>query len=63
MQMGGAGLGAAAIPSLVGILAQRISLESIPVCLVVLYAVLFGVFMLSLLKRKPDEPIELTDAV
>jgi fucose permease len=52
MQMGGAGLGAAAIPSLIGILAQNISLESIPACLVIFYVFLFGMFLLSIRLRK-----------
>jgi fucose permease len=52
MQMAGAGLGAATIPTVIGILAQNVSLETIPICLAVLYFVLFGFFSLSLLKRK-----------
>ena len=51
MQMGGAGLGAAAIPTLIGVFAQRISLEAIPVCMVILYLTLFGLYTLSLIKR------------
>jgi fucose permease len=43
-----ASLGAAAIPSLIGILAQNISLESIPACLIVFYLILFGIFLLSI---------------
>ena len=52
MQMGGAGLGAAAIPTLIGILAQNISLETIPVCLTAFYLVLFGLYVLSLYLRR-----------
>ena len=52
MQMGGAGLGAAAIPTLIGILAQNISLETIPVCLTVFYLILFGLYVLSLYWRR-----------
>jgi len=52
MQMAGAGLGAATIPTLIGVLAQHVSLETIPVCLVVFYLLLFGLFSLSLGKRK-----------
>ena len=44
MQMAAAGLGSAVIPSLVGVLARRISLEIVPVCLVILFAGLFGVY-------------------
>ena len=47
-----AGLGAAAIPLLIGILAQNISLESIPACLVIFYVFLFGMFLLSIRLRK-----------
>jgi len=43
-QMAAAGLGAAAIPSLVGVLARQNSLEVIPVCVVVLFSVLLGLF-------------------
>jgi fucose permease len=50
LQMAAAGLGTAAIPSLVGILARQVSLEIIPVCLVVLFIVLLGLYMLA---RKP----------
>lgn len=52
MQMCGAGLGAATIPTVIGILAENVSLESIPVCMVVLYFTLLGFYTLSLLKRR-----------
>lgn len=42
MQMAAAGLGAAFIPGLVGVLARRIDLEIIPVCLTVLFILLLG---------------------
>jgi nitrate/nitrite transporter NarK len=42
MQMAAGALGAAVIPSLVGILARRTSLEVVPVCLMVLFAGLLG---------------------
>jgi fucose permease len=44
MQMAAAGLGTAIIPSLIGVLARQTSLEVVPVCLVILFAVLFGVY-------------------
>jgi fucose permease len=44
MQMAAAGLGVAVLPSLVGILARRVSLEAIPVCLIVLLAGVLGVY-------------------
>ncbi len=46
MQIGGAGLGGAAlIPALAGVLAQQTSLEAIPVFLVGVFVVLFGLFL------------------
>jgi fucose permease len=47
MQVTAAGLGVAAIPALVGVLARQSSLEIIPLCLVVLYGGLFGLYRLS----------------
>jgi len=47
MQMAAGGLGLAIIPSLVGILARQVSLEVIPVCLMVLFTVLLGLFALA----------------
>ena len=46
IQMAAGGLGFALIPSLVGILARRVSLEVIPVCLMALFAALLGLYML-----------------
>jgi hypothetical protein len=48
-----ASLGAAAIPSLIGILSQNISLESIPACLIVFYLILFGCFCFPSVEAKP----------
>jgi len=56
MQMAATGLGTAVIPSLLGILARQASLEIIPVCLVVVYGVLFALYTLASrpgLKTKP----------
>jgi fucose permease len=47
MQMSAAALGAALVPSLVGVLAEHSSLEIIPVCLTTLFAVLIGFYWLS----------------
>ncbi len=47
MQMAAAGLGTAVIPSLAGILARQFSLEVIPVCLVAVFAGLFGLYALA----------------
>jgi fucose permease len=44
MEMAAAGLGSAIVPSLVGVLARRVSLEVVPICLVILFAGLFGVY-------------------
>ena len=47
MQIGMAGLGGALIPAMAGVLAQRISLEVIPVYLAVLFALLLGLYLFS----------------
>jgi fucose permease len=47
MQMAAAGLGAASIPSLMGTLADHISLEVIPVCLFALFVVQIGLYWVS----------------
>ena len=62
MQIGAAGLGAAAIPGFAGFLARRISLEIIPPYVVLAIVTLFGLYMLSLRRRQSvtahvrDEP-------
>ena len=45
MQIGAAGFGGAVVPGLAGVLAQRTSLESIPVYLVCVFIVLFGLYL------------------
>jgi fucose permease len=52
MQMAATGFGMAVIPSLMGVLAQRISLEVIPVCLLAVYAFLFGFYLLAMKSRR-----------
>ncbi len=52
MQMAATGLGTALIPGLMGVFAQKISLEIIPVCLLIVYAGLFGLYMLAV-RLKP----------
>jgi len=47
MQMAAGGLGLAIIPSLVGILARQVSLEVIPVCLMVLFTGLLALYALA----------------
>lgn len=55
MQMAATGLGTAVIPSLVGVLARQVSLEVIPICMVVVFAGLFGLYMVTVrLERKRD---------
>lgn len=52
MQMAATGLGTAVIPGLMGVLARQISLEVIPICLVIIYAMLFGFYILAMMSRK-----------
>ena len=47
MQMAATGMGTALIPSLMGVFARQISLEVIPICLLIVYAGLFGLYMLA----------------
>lgn len=47
MQMAATGFGTAFLPSLMGVLARRISLEIIPVCLLVVYAGLLVFYLLA----------------
>ena len=51
MQMAVTGLGASLIPSLVGVLARRYSLEIIPVILTLLYLTLFGLYRIAMIPR------------
>jgi fucose permease len=48
MQMTATGLGAAVIPSLMGVLARQTSLEVIPVSLLALYAALAGCYVVAM---------------
>ncbi|MFN2198788.1 MAG: MFS transporter [Anaerolineales bacterium] len=52
MQMAATGFGAAVIPSLMGVLARQISLEAIPVSLLVVYAGLFGTYIMAVWPRR-----------
>jgi len=52
MQMAATGFGTAVIPGMMGVLARRISLEVIPVCLLVVYAALLGSYILAIKTRK-----------
>jgi fucose permease len=53
MQMAATGFGVAVIPSLMGVLARRLSLEVIPVCLLLVYTGLAGAYLLASRPRKP----------
>ncbi len=53
MQMAAGGLGIAVIPGAVGVLARNVSLEIIPVCLVVLFVLLSAAYKVSV-KAKGD---------
>lgn len=52
MQMSATGLGTAVIPSLMGVLARQISLEVIPLCLLVVYAALTGAYLTATRARQ-----------
>jgi len=52
MQMAATGFGTAVIPGMMGVLARQSSLEIIPVCLLVVYAGLFGCYVLAVMYPK-----------
>lgn len=52
MQMTATGFGMAVIPGLMGVLAQRISLEIIPICLLAVYVGMFGLYLLAVRLRQ-----------
>jgi fucose permease len=56
MQMAASSLGAASVPSLVGVLARGISLEVVPVCLFALFSVLLLLYQIS--QRPTSQPAE-----
>ncbi|HEY9122099.1 MAG TPA: MFS transporter [Brevefilum sp.] len=58
MQMTATGLGTAVIPSLMGVLARRVSLEIIPVFLLAVYAGLLGIYILTINVKKPENSTE-----
>ena len=61
--MAATGFGTAIIPTLMGVLARRISLEVIPIFLLVVYVSLFTIYFLAVRQAKqapvalPGEPI------
>jgi fucose permease len=54
MQMAATGFGTAIIPSLMGVLARQVSLEIIPIGLLVVYAGLFGCYALAVTNIKRE---------
>ena len=56
MQMTATGLGAAVIPSAMGVLARQMSLEVIPVCLLAVYAALAGCYLVAIRGRARPAP-------
>ena len=55
MQMAVTGLGASLIPSLIGVLARRFSLEVVPIVLVALFLTLLGLYRLAMTPRAAEE--------
>jgi fucose permease len=55
LQMTMTGLGAAVVPSLLGVLARQFSLEVIPVCLVMVFLGLFGLYRWSMIPRRAEQ--------
>ena len=55
MQMAVTGLGASLIPSLVGVLARRFSLEVVPIFLVALFLTLLGLYRLAMTPRAVEK--------
>ena len=51
MQMAPSGLGTAVIPRLLGVLARQLSLEVVPICLMVVFLGLFGLYRMSMMSR------------
>jgi MFS family permease len=52
MQMAATGFGTVVIPTLMGMLARQVSLETIPVWVLVVYAGLFGFYILAAMNSK-----------
>ena len=55
MQMAMSGLGTAVMPSLLGTLARQFSLEVVPICLVVVFVALYGLYRWSMIPRKKQQ--------
>lgn len=63
MQMSAAGLGGALLPALMGILARRISLEAIPVLLIVLLLILLSLYLFSMQRSKKLALVKAADTL
>lgn len=61
MQMAASGIGGALIPSLMGIFARRISLEVIPVFMLLTFAALFFVYYLSMKRKQKTDRLQITE--
>jgi fucose permease len=59
LQMAATGLGTAVIPSLLGVFARHLSLEVVPVGLVVAFLALFGLYRLTMISKTKQEDIPL----
>lgn len=57
MQMAVTGLGGSLIPSFIGILARRTSLEVVPICITLLFLALFGLYRLAMAVRARREEV------
>jgi fucose permease len=53
LQIAATGLGTAIIPSVLGVLARQFSLEIIPLCLVIVFLGLLGLYRISMIQKKP----------
>jgi len=57
MQMAASGLGTAIIPSILGILARHFSLEIIPICMMVMFLLLLGLYQIATGKIKKEDAL------
>ena len=63
MQMASAGLGGALIPSLMGIMARRISLEIIPIFMIVVFILLMGVYLWAMRQARQFKPVQAVENI
>ena len=55
MQIAAAGLGTMVVPGVLGVLARQFSLEVIPICQVVIFLALLGLYRLSMIKNNEEK--------